>query len=101
MVETDCANIICALRSKSDDRARWEEILKEIRAACTLLPEFKIQSIRREANKVAHTLAHQAMHTMEFVVKHLETPSCIRKLVCLYQEACMPGSQTRESFWTA
>jgi hypothetical protein len=50
-------------------------ILKEIRAACMLLPEYKFQYIRRTTNKVAHTLAQHAMHTKEFVVKRLETPT--------------------------
>jgi hypothetical protein len=42
MIEIDCTNIIRALHSKPEDRASWEGILKETRAACMLLPEYKI-----------------------------------------------------------
>jgi ribonuclease HI len=92
MVEMDCANIIRALRSKAELRAPDQGILEEIRAACTLLPATKFQAIRREANKAARTLAQHAMHTKEFVVTRLETPSCIRKIVHLEAGAeCDPG----------
>jgi hypothetical protein len=39
MIESDCANIIRALHSHTDDRAECAGVLKEIRAASSLLPE--------------------------------------------------------------
>jgi hypothetical protein len=100
IIETDCANIIRALRSKTEGRAAWEGILKEIRAACMLLPVVKFQYIRRTANKVAHTLAQHAMHTKEFGVKRLQTPRCISKLVGLEATSTRgPGPSRQEPLW--
>jgi hypothetical protein len=81
MIETDCWTIISSLRAEPGDRASWDGILKDIRAACGLLPNFKFESVKREANKVGHALAQHAMLTKEFVVKRFDPPACVRNLV--------------------
>jgi hypothetical protein len=81
IIETDCSTIISSLRAEPGDRASWDGILKDIRAACGLLPNFKFESVKREANKVAHALAQHAMLTKEFVVKRFGPPACVRNLV--------------------
>jgi hypothetical protein len=77
MIESDCANIIYALRQQTEDRAELAGVLKEI----SLLPEFKFQHSRRTANRAAHTSAKHAMRTKECVVQRFDTPNCIRKIV--------------------
>jgi hypothetical protein len=49
IIETDCSTIISSLRAEPGDRASWDGILKDIRAACGLLPNFKFESVKREA----------------------------------------------------
>jgi hypothetical protein len=43
--------------------------MDEISAAYQLLPDYKMNHVRREANEVAHVLAQRALKHRECVVK--------------------------------
>src|SRR5438105_4540470 len=60
LVESDYWNIINAVAGDSICRSSWGSIIKEIKAACLLLPEVKISRIKRESNGIAHSLAELA-----------------------------------------
>jgi hypothetical protein len=81
IIEVDCSSVIKALRNEPGDRLPLGGVLKEIRATCALLPEFRLLLIRREANMVAHALARKAMLSKEFVVMRLNYPQCIKSQV--------------------
>jgi hypothetical protein len=61
--------MIGALRQGSDNRRPWEGVLQEIKAACNLLPDFRLAVVRREANDVAHNLAKLALARKEMCSK--------------------------------
>jgi hypothetical protein len=54
IVETDCINVVRALQAKTEERAAWDVILKEIQAACVLLPGCSFKYGRRVVNRAAH-----------------------------------------------
>jgi hypothetical protein len=56
IVESDCLSMIAALRQGSDSR-RPGGALRELHAACNLLPDVRLEPVNREANGVAHDLA--------------------------------------------
>jgi hypothetical protein len=47
IIETDCSTIINDLASEPGTRAQWDGVLCDIRASCTLLPEFKFHAVKR------------------------------------------------------
>jgi hypothetical protein len=69
IVEADCLLMTGALRTGTDSRGPWAGVLREIRAACNLLPDYSLTVARREANEVAHNLAKLALARKECVVK--------------------------------
>jgi hypothetical protein len=48
-----------------------------------LLPNFRFAAIRREANRVAHSMAERASERKEIVVKRFDFPECVRNRVGL------------------
>jgi hypothetical protein len=60
--------------------------MDEIRAAYQLLPDYKMNHVRKEANEVAHVLAQRALKHHECVVKRFNAPECVhRRLEVLRQ----------------
>jgi hypothetical protein len=58
IVESDCLSMIAALRQGSDSRRPGGGgALRELHAACNLLPDVRLEPVNREANGVAHDLA--------------------------------------------
>jgi hypothetical protein len=96
IIEPDCSSIIKALCSETGTRAQWDGVLMDIREVCGLLPSFKLQAVRREANMVAHTFAQQAMRMKEYVVKRLISPACVRNLVEREARAVSSSSSQRQ-----
>jgi ribonuclease HI len=60
-VETDCLNLIRDLTKTIGTRSSMTGILADIQAVGRLLPECSFHHISREANQVAHLLAHKAL----------------------------------------
>ena len=58
VIEADCSAVISALRSKEGDRTARVGVIQDISAAIALLPHHRFEAVKREANKVAHGLAH-------------------------------------------
>jgi hypothetical protein len=75
----------CGSSAAIEDRGTscGDGILKEIQAACILLPRYSFKYGHRDGNRAAHELAQHAMWTKEFVVDCVECPACIRGLVGL------------------
>lgn len=68
-------------------------MLREIRAACNLLPDVRLEVVRREANAVAHNLAMLARERQECVVLRFDHPESVCRLV----EKEAPAGATSES----
>jgi ribonuclease HI len=80
-VESDCLNLIHALRKTAESRSSWEGIITEAKAICRLLPGVYFQHIRREANRVAHELSQFAMTQQQCVVMRLNAPECVKGIL--------------------
>lgn len=77
ILETDCANIGRAMVNTGDDRSPLWQVIREARAALSLIPEYRLQVARREANKAAHGLAQYARRTNQTVVWREHAPECV------------------------
>jgi hypothetical protein len=60
IVESDCLTMIDALRQGTDCRRPGMGVLREIHAVCSLLPDFRLEAVKRDANVVAHDLVERA-----------------------------------------
>jgi hypothetical protein len=60
-LESDCSTLTKALETRHSSRSACAGIIEEIRTAWNLLPDCTSSHIRREANKVAHELAHRVI----------------------------------------
>jgi hypothetical protein len=41
-IEMDCLALVRCLKRPATDRATWARVVEEIRAACSLLPQFRV-----------------------------------------------------------
>ena len=80
IVETDCARLIQALEAK-EDRSSIRFLLAEIKDQAQLLPEWRVDKVKRECNLVAHELAHLARRNIHTAVWLGRTPACVHYLV--------------------
>jgi hypothetical protein len=57
ILESDCANVIAALKTKEGTRSSLWSVLAEAKAIMRRRPDFELSRINRVSNVVAHTLA--------------------------------------------
>jgi hypothetical protein len=60
-VETDCLGLATGIQAGGGDRARWGGI-------SSVLPAYKIDYVRREANEVTYRLAYRGLLRKEWAV---------------------------------
>jgi ribonuclease HI len=80
-VESDCELLIPSLRKTDGNRSSNEGILREIQAVKNILPDCKFGHTRRHMNRVAHSLAQEAIRKRQSVVMRYDAPQCARKLI--------------------
>ncbi|KAK2452872.1 hypothetical protein QL285_000625 [Trifolium repens] len=78
--ETDAQNIVGAIRSRKQGVSEFSIIINKIKCLLSLFPGFEVKLIRRQANRVAHTIARAALswsrrHVFDVV------PLCIHNLL--------------------
>jgi hypothetical protein len=85
LTKSNCITLIGALEKADAERAHWAGLIKEIRAVSNLLPGYMFRHVRREANIVAHKLAHKAIVNQECVVMRFSMPEDVCSQVMLRQ----------------
>ena len=80
IVESDCINIVDAIHQGSN-RSELCFTLQEVKEISRLLPEVRVQAVRREQNGAAHELAQLAKRTLHTAVWRTRVPSCIEHLI--------------------
>jgi hypothetical protein len=93
----DCQVLAQRLASPMTDRSAWVGTVTEIRAACNLMPQFRVMHVCREANTVAHELAKMGMQKRDCVVMHFSMLGEIRDLVQGEAVKSQGGSQACNS----
>jgi ribonuclease HI len=78
--ETDAQNIVGAIRSRKQGISEFSVIINKIKCLLSLCPGFEVKLIRRQANRVAHTIARASLswprrHIFDVV------PLCIHNLL--------------------
>ncbi|KAF8719583.1 hypothetical protein HU200_024322 [Digitaria exilis] len=81
ILESDCSNVVAALRATTENRGRTSHIIKETKAAMQMLPVCEVKSVRRECNRVANELAQLAKRTVHSAVWRENAPACISELL--------------------
>jgi len=81
VIESDSARIVAALETTDDDRSELRWIILETKEHLQLLPEWKIEKVKRENNKVAHELAQLARRNVHTVTWWRQTPTCVYDLL--------------------
>jgi hypothetical protein len=59
--ETDAQNLVGAIRRRSSGVSEFSTIVNKIKCMLSLFPGFEVKPIRRQANRVAHTIARAAL----------------------------------------
>jgi ribonuclease HI len=59
--ETDAQNIVGAIRSRKQGVSEFSTIINKIKCLLSLFPGFEVKLIRRQANRIAHTIARVAL----------------------------------------
>jgi ribonuclease HI len=59
--ETDAQNLVGAIRRRSSGVSEFSTIVNKIKCMLSLIPGFEVKPIRRQANRVAHTIARAAL----------------------------------------
>jgi hypothetical protein len=67
---------VAALETTDDDRSELRWIILETKEHLQLVPEWKIEKVKRENNKVAHELAQLARRNVHTVTWWRQTPTC-------------------------
>ena len=88
-LESDCAVLISALNSSSVDRSEFGRIVDDCKGYLNGFNSFRVRHIYREANCVAHRLAHIASLSNIDELWLEETPSIIEDV--LYEDYCNCG----------
>ncbi|XP_024163879.1 uncharacterized protein LOC112170820 [Rosa chinensis] len=85
-IETDCAAVVTALKSDVEDLSDIGCIVGDCKVYLHVISSLNLQSIYREANVVAHRLAHLA--SVNYLDDYWleETPVIIRDV--LYEDSC-------------
>jgi ribonuclease HI len=79
-LETDCLQIIHALQSKSRNNTEFGIVINLCRSLLNLIPNCKVSHIRRQANRVAHSLA-QATRLFASPQIFNHCPPCIETII--------------------
>ncbi|PRQ54504.1 putative ribonuclease H-like domain-containing protein [Rosa chinensis] len=85
-IETDCATVGTALKGDFEDLSEVGNIIEDCKSYLRAIPSVSLQSIYREANDVAHRLAHLASsgYVDEYWLE--EAPVIIQDV--LYEDSC-------------
>jgi ribonuclease HI len=78
--ETDAQNLVGAIRRRSSGVSEFSTIVNKIKCMLSLFPGFEVKPIRRQANRVAHTIARAALSWSRRHVFDL-IPICIRNFL--------------------
>ncbi|CAN6302143.1 unnamed protein product [Urochloa humidicola] len=89
VIDSDCHNVVSALKSKSDNRASFANMVKEIKSCLSVFPEVEVCKVGRECNRVAHELAQLAKRCMHSAVWRDQAPVCVHELL---RNDCKPLS---------
>ncbi|KAK2384992.1 putative mitochondrial protein [Trifolium repens] len=78
--ETDAYNIVGAIRQRNTGVSEFSSIINKIKCLLSLYSGFEVKPIRRQANRIAHTIARAALswsrrHVFELI------PYCIHNLL--------------------
>jgi ribonuclease HI len=82
IMEADCASVIGKLQTGCEDKSVIAPIIRDILKETCLLLGVTFKKIRREQNKVAHSLAHLAIRSNECRVSLSNPPECMMNLIC-------------------
>jgi ribonuclease HI len=78
IVESDCQQLITAVRAKAEVTSHWGGVIQDIQAVSELLPSCDFVHVKRGGNVVAHLLARRALQHSECIVSRFSTPACVR-----------------------
>jgi ribonuclease HI len=78
--ETDAHNVVVALRRRNHGLSEFSFIINKIKCMLSSVPGFEVKPIRRQANRIAHSIARAALswsrrHVFDVV------PLCIHNLL--------------------
>lgn len=85
-LECDCASLVAVLSSDKEDYSEVGRIIEDCRRYIMAFNSIQIRHIYREANSVAHRLAHFASFSFLDDLWLEETPAIIRDV--LYEDLC-------------
>jgi ribonuclease HI len=80
MFETNAQNLVGAIRRRSSGASEFSTIVNKIKCMLSSFFGFEITPIRRQANRVVHTIARAALFWCRRHVFDL-IPSCIRNFL--------------------
>ncbi|WVZ52945.1 hypothetical protein U9M48_003943, partial [Paspalum notatum var. saurae] len=81
ILESDCAQMVEALRAHSEDRSDLCFLIAEARELGRSLPVWRISKVKRENNFVAHELAQLARQNTHTATWLGQAPACVRDLI--------------------
>ena len=81
ILETDCAFVRSFLANENLDRSPLVDLKKEALSILTMLKNFKIAKINRQANKVAHEIAKFSFINKSDGILLNSVPSCVVNFV--------------------
>jgi hypothetical protein len=76
-VESDCQELITAVKAQTEVTSRWAGLIHDIKAVSHLLPACSFIHVKTNGNVVAHQLAHRAMQHSECVVRRFSAQECV------------------------
>ena len=81
LFETDCLMLIQALQQQDLDLSNMGSIIAEVKDLLSKHAEFRIAHVYREANRVAHVLANQALQSSESQTWFVVAPNFVRDAI--------------------
>ncbi|PNX90774.1 60S ribosomal protein l23, partial [Trifolium pratense] len=80
VIETDCLQVVQALRSRQKNNTEFGAIIECCRSLVNLYENCDISYVRRQANRVAHDLAQASRFIANLQVLN-SCPSCIESTI--------------------
>lgn len=81
ILQSDCSRVVASLTSIKEDRSEIGFLIQEAKELMAIMPQVKVQKVRREQNIISHELANLARRDVHTAVWLRQVPACIVRLV--------------------
>ena len=81
IIESDSLSVVKAIQDTADSSCHIGNIIEDVKILSKTMKSCEFHHTKREANQVAHTLAHNAIKVVSELVWIEEIPQCVSGVI--------------------